>query len=95
MNTSTNLWPGCHKGLADSFTHSQHDNALICVDCHMSPNNNEDGQHNLQGHSFYVRLETCNQCHSNELHNSLSIYSDIVPSSLSRAHKGFPVQMCL
>jgi predicted CXXCH cytochrome family protein len=67
--TSSTLCAACHKGLSSSFTHSQHNaQGLVCIDCHMEPVGDAVG-HTRQDHSFFVSLDTCNTCHSNQLHN--------------------------
>lgn len=69
MGTASTLCSTCHRSLSQSYSHSQHNlQGLMCTDCHMA-GIGDNGVHLHKDHSFFVGLETCNACHTNQLHN--------------------------
>lgn len=73
MNT---LCTGCHESQTQDEIHRQHLQAdVLCIDCHLSrPRENAgelvEGQATT-GHSFYVYVNTCDDCHALSLESSL------------------------
>jgi len=61
----------CHQTRSDNFTHTAHsEKGLTCADCHLSTLNGDPGEgHATRDHSFNVRLDTCNKCHSYQMHD--------------------------
>jgi predicted CXXCH cytochrome family protein len=63
----------CHneEGHFYSFTaHAQQ--GLLCTDCHLSLSNSAPGEgHGQRIHTFGVDLNTCTQCHDQEMHSPM------------------------
>jgi predicted CXXCH cytochrome family protein len=64
------LCANCHKDYAGSSVHSNHGKSgVTCVNCHLGLSEDEQGEtHQMTNHSFSPTLETCNTCHSKEMH---------------------------
>jgi formate-dependent nitrite reductase cytochrome c552 subunit len=62
----------CHKARSSDFTHTVHaQEGLTCADCHLESLENEMGEGRAKrDHSFEVRLDTCNDCHAYQMHQS-------------------------
>lgn len=65
------LCGSCHQTRSSNFSHTAHsEQGLNCADCHLSQLNGDPGDgHATRDHSFNVRLETCNKCHSYQMHD--------------------------
>ncbi|MGD8821468.1 MAG: cytochrome c3 family protein [Anaerolineales bacterium] len=76
-NAST-LCATCHQTTASNYTHTAHNEVgLSCADCHLSPPSEElDGHAGAPDHSFDVKLETCNACHAEEMHEPIQTGSE-------------------
>jgi predicted CXXCH cytochrome family protein len=61
----------CHQENSMDFPYtSHHQKGVSCVDCHV--NHLEDGEqtaHTVPDHSFNANLESCNTCHSLQMHS--------------------------
>jgi hypothetical protein len=57
--------------MSSNFTHTAHSQqGLTCADCHLSQLSGDPIEgHARRDHSFNVRLDTCNRCHSYEMHD--------------------------
>lgn len=72
------LCANCHKDAMHNFPTSTHAEAgVTCVNCHLGFNITGgdsinpvsfDELHNAPDHSFVATINTCNQCHSNQMH---------------------------
>jgi predicted CXXCH cytochrome family protein len=70
------LCENCHKDAMNNFPSSKHaEVGVTCVNCHLGFNvGNEDSTvnfaevHKAPDHSFVPTLETCNKCHSTQMH---------------------------
>lgn len=52
-----------------SYT-SHHQQGISCVDCHVKHlENDERAAHTVPDHSFNASLQSCNTCHSQQMHN--------------------------
>jgi predicted CXXCH cytochrome family protein len=61
----------CHKGYENNAQHSIHTmKGVTCVDCHLGPSKGKDDFHRVPDHSFKPAIETCNACHSNQMHET-------------------------
>jgi hypothetical protein len=64
------LCSNCHSEESffyGSTAHAQRD--LSCTDCHLKVSETPVGEgHGQREHTFAVDLDTCNQCHSQEMH---------------------------
>lgn len=70
------LCGACHRERAQNFNHTAHsEQGLTCADCHLAPLDNpvEEG-HAARDHSFNVRLSTCNECHSYQMHDPGTVH---------------------
>ena len=73
---ASSLCQNCHKDAMDNFPSSKHAEAgVTCVNCHLgfnvgSADANVDfaDAHKAPDHSFIPTLETCNKCHSTQMH---------------------------
>lgn len=70
-DTST-LCADCHGTMVEAYGHSNHaQEGLSCTDCHITKTDAPLGMGNAQhSHTFVVDLNTCTECHENEIHNS-------------------------
>ncbi len=61
----------CHKDTSANFTHTAHSQqGLTCADCHLTQLTSDTIEgHAQRDHSFNVRLDTCNKCHSYQMHD--------------------------
>lgn len=68
--SASTLCATCHQARASNYTHTQHNEiGLTCADCHLSPpSGNLEGHAGAPDHSFTVKLETCNACHAEQMH---------------------------
>lgn len=64
------LCSNCHSEESYFFSttaHSEQD--LSCTDCHLKISDSPVGEgHGRREHTFSVDLDTCNQCHGDEMH---------------------------
>ena len=60
----------CHQEMVNDFAHSQHNaRGLTCASCHLTENSSPlSNGATLINHTFSVDLNTCNNCHMNQLH---------------------------
>lgn len=60
----------CHTDEGHFYQYTMHaQQDLLCTDCHLEVSNSPMGEgHGKRVHTFAVSLETCNQCHSQEMH---------------------------
>ena len=74
---ASELCANCHKDAMKNFPTSKHAEAgVTCVNCHLGFNINSsgmDGQsiedaHKAPDHNFQPSLDTCNKCHTNQMH---------------------------
>ena len=64
------LCASCHKDRSSNFSHSAHSQeGIACADCHMSDLHEQGVQmHGEKDHSFFVSLDSCNECHVYQMH---------------------------
>lgn len=64
------LCQSCHNEEAHFFAYTGHaDEGLLCSDCHLRVSEAEMGDgHGRRVHAFTVDLDTCSQCHNEEMH---------------------------
>lgn len=66
---ASSLCENCHKDVAKDSQHSVHSAAgVTCIKCHLGEKKGPDTFHQVPDHSFQPKLETCNGCHSDEMH---------------------------
>lgn len=66
------LCENCHKDIAATAEHSNHADANVaCVDCHLGVKVADGSDpHKTPNHSFMPTLDTCNACHSAQMHTT-------------------------
>jgi predicted CXXCH cytochrome family protein len=68
---ASSLCQNCHKDVATNAQHSAHSKAgVTCIKCHLGAKKGPDVFHQVPDHSFQPKLETCNECHAQEIHGS-------------------------
>ena len=79
---SAKLCATCHQAVSANFSHTAHSQqGLTCADCHLSQlNGDPSGGHATRDHTFNVRLDACNKCHSYQMHDPQKAM-DIKPTS--------------
>jgi predicted CXXCH cytochrome family protein len=77
LEDASNLCENCHKDAMDNFPSSKHAAAgVTCVNCHLGFNVNGNDTvtmdfgdaHKAPDHGFRATLDTCNKCHTNQMH---------------------------
>lgn len=64
------LCSNCHPAHGSQYNHTGHAaQGILCTDCHLRVSDTPMGEgHGQRQHTFFVDLETCNNCHSAEMH---------------------------
>jgi predicted CXXCH cytochrome family protein len=62
----------CHKDVSMDFPYSQHhQRGVSCIDCHVTHTvGNSTDVHAMPNHSFKASIDSCNACHSSQMHNT-------------------------
>jgi predicted CXXCH cytochrome family protein len=77
LTDASDLCANCHKDAMQNFPTSKHAEAdVTCVNCHLGFNPQEvsegplsfDELHKAPNHNFVPSLDTCNKCHSDQMH---------------------------
>ncbi len=70
----------CHKESSMDFSYTAHaQKGISCVDCHVKHlENTERAAHTVPDHSFNASLESCNTCHSQQMHSATQAISPAV-----------------
>jgi predicted CXXCH cytochrome family protein len=78
MESQQMLCSSCHRSRASNYAHTAHSKqGLSCTDCHLSQITESPIEgHSKQDHSFFVSLETCNTCHSFQMHDPGAVHLD-------------------
>jgi predicted CXXCH cytochrome family protein len=68
--SSEDLCEGCHSENVHFFGFTPHaEEGLTCVDCHLTMEENAAGEsEGTRRHTFSVGLDTCRECHVDEMH---------------------------
>ena len=72
------LCSSCHQERSSNFAHTAHsEEGLTCADCHLALTEGDLGEgHAARDHSFNVKLSTCNECHTYEMHDPSAVHTD-------------------
>ena len=73
------LCANCHRDRSSNFTHSAHSaQGLNCASCHLANTvQGANGQgHGAKDHSFFVSLDTCNNCHVYQMHDPSQVHPE-------------------
>jgi predicted CXXCH cytochrome family protein len=75
----------CHKDVSMDFPYSQHhQRGVSCIDCHVThTTGNSTDVHALPNHSFKASIDSCNTCHSSQMHTTISTIGTPQPAAAS------------
>jgi predicted CXXCH cytochrome family protein len=64
----------CHKDVSMNFPYSQHhQRGVSCIDCHVTHTvGTSTDVHSMPNHSFKASIDSCNACHSTQMHSTTS-----------------------
>jgi len=73
----------CHKDVSMDFPYSQHhQQGVSCINCHVTHTvKDASNAHALPDHSFKASIDSCNTCHSDQMHSNTPISESTQPSS--------------
>jgi len=76
----------CHKEYSLGFAEtSHHQEGVSCADCHIVDSDIENRPaHSIPDHSFAANISTCNNCHTDEMHD---------PADAAHADENQPMQL--
>lgn len=62
----------CHKDVSMNFPYSVHQKqGVTCINCHVTHTQNSPADaHAVPDHSFKANLDSCNTCHSDQMHSA-------------------------
>lgn len=69
---ASQLCINCHKDVSMNFPYSVHQKqGVTCINCHViHSEKNPPELHAIPDHSFNANLDSCNACHSEQMHNA-------------------------
>lgn len=72
IDQASALCINCHKEYNEEFTSTlHHQQGISCADCHITNmGSDERAPHTVPDHSFAPNIDTCNECHMDEMHVS-------------------------
>jgi predicted CXXCH cytochrome family protein len=78
----------CHKEASMQFPYTKHHKAGVsCIDCHLKHmESSNQAVHAIPDHSFKASLDTCNTCHSAQMHTTAPALTATDITSTSRPH---------
>jgi predicted CXXCH cytochrome family protein len=87
--SSAELCEGCHRENVHFFSYTPHaEQGLTCVDCHLNIQDAVAGEaHGIRQHTFSVGLDSCRECHLDEMHYPNPQNEDALP--VGEAQAGF------
>lgn len=64
----------CHKDVSMDFPYSQHhQRGVTCINCHVTHTvGTSSDVHAMPNHSFKASIDSCNSCHSSQMHSTTS-----------------------
>jgi predicted CXXCH cytochrome family protein len=73
-NDASQLCVTCHKDVSMNFPYSVHQKqGVTCINCHVTHTQNSPADaHAVPDHSFKANLDSCNTCHSDQMHSAAS-----------------------
>lgn len=80
---ASQLCINCHKEVSMDFPYSQHhQKGVTCIQCHVDHMESQDREaHTVPDHSFQASVQTCNTCHSNQMHSATNEAEATVPTA--------------
>jgi len=81
FNDASQLCITCHKDVSMNFPYTQHrQQGVTCIDCHVTHSETAPPEaHTMPDHSFTANLNSCNACHSDQMHNPAQALSTSEP----------------
>ncbi|HEY5983715.1 MAG TPA: cytochrome c3 family protein [Anaerolineales bacterium] len=75
----------CHKDVSMNFPYTQHQQqGVTCIDCHVTHSEATPPEaHTISDHSFKANLNSCNTCHSDQMHSPASALGTDQPVSVN------------
>ena len=85
------LCQSCHNEAAHYYNDTAHaKEGLLCADCHLRVSDSTMGDgHGKREHSFIVDLNTCSDCHNDDMHNPIP--ADVMTQGSTTETAGEPV----
>ncbi len=94
-NDVSQLCINCHQEASMEFPYTQHhQEGLSCIDCHLEHlETKDDVPHTVPDHSFRASLQTCNICHSAQMHSGAEAVStgETIPVANADVSAAVPV----
>lgn len=92
-NDASQLCVTCHKDVSMNFPYSVHQKqGVTCINCHVTHTEKTPADaHAVPDHSFKANLDSCNTCHSDQMHSAAQGGGD-TPVSLPAAGTGTDTQ---
>jgi predicted CXXCH cytochrome family protein len=87
-NDASQLCVTCHKDVSMNFPYSVHQKqGVTCINCHVNHSEKAPADaHTIPDHSFKANLDSCNACHSDQMHSAASGSPSSAPVSLPAAN---------
>ncbi|HEX8991711.1 MAG TPA: cytochrome c3 family protein [Anaerolineales bacterium] len=84
-NDASQLCVNCHKDVSMNFPYSVHQKqGVTCINCHVTHSvKSPANAHAVPDHSFKASLDSCNTCHSSQMHSAVQTSMTPQPASVS------------
>jgi predicted CXXCH cytochrome family protein len=84
-NDASELCITCHKDVSMNFPYSVHQKqGVTCINCHVThTQTGSTDVHAVPDHSFKANLDSCNTCHSDQMHNAAAATGAVPASALA------------
>jgi predicted CXXCH cytochrome family protein len=71
-NDASQLCITCHKDVSMDFPYSVHQKqGVTCINCHVTHTEKTPNEaHTVPDHSFKASIDSCNECHSDQMHSA-------------------------
>ncbi len=83
-NDASQLCVNCHKDVSMNFPYSVHQKqGVTCINCHVTHTVKAPADaHSVPDHSFKASLDSCNTCHSNQMHTAAQVSMTPQPANV-------------
>lgn len=69
IEDASRLCISCHEEASMKFPYSIHSQqGITCIDCHLEHVETDAAVHQVADHSFKASIQTCNNCHAEQMH---------------------------
>lgn len=84
-NDASQLCVNCHKDVSMNFPYSVHQKqGVTCINCHVTHTvKSAADAHSVPDHSFKASLDSCNTCHSDQMHSAAQASTTTRPAGAS------------